>query len=172
MIENGLKPLERYQNSYDPWRCQCLTCGAEVTPRYYNIRGGWGGCSTCSPGGFDPAKPALVYLVTHESLGAAKVGICQASGPRLSEHVRLGWRVLASERVPGERAIAVEKAVLSWWRVELGLPPFLGREEMPQGGWTETVDLDAIDVAATVDRIRTLATREATECVLLVNVPG
>lgn len=40
---------------------------------------------------------------------------------------------------------------------ELGLPQFLGKEEMPQVGWTETVDLDAIDLPATIDRIRTLA---------------
>jgi hypothetical protein len=31
------------------------------------------------------------------------------------------------------------------------------RRGLPQGGWTETVDADAIDILATIERIRSLA---------------
>ncbi len=47
MIEKGLEPLEPYSGSGKQWRCRCLTCGAEVTPRYTNIKQGWGGCRSC-----------------------------------------------------------------------------------------------------------------------------
>ena len=47
MIENGLEPLEPYPGPARPWRCRCLRCGTEVTPRYGNIKQGWGGCRTC-----------------------------------------------------------------------------------------------------------------------------
>jgi hypothetical protein len=47
MIEHGLEPLEPYPGAGCQWRCRCLRCGAEVTPRYSNIRQGWGGCPAC-----------------------------------------------------------------------------------------------------------------------------
>jgi len=34
MIERHLEPLEQYPGSSRLWRCRCLRCGAEVTPRY------------------------------------------------------------------------------------------------------------------------------------------
>jgi hypothetical protein len=42
MIEHGLEPLEQYPGSGKQWRCRCLSCGDEVTPRYTNIKQGWG----------------------------------------------------------------------------------------------------------------------------------
>ena len=44
-------------------------------------------------------------------------------------------------------------AAARWWRGTLGLPPCLGREQMPQGGWTETVATGSIDLPTTVTRI-------------------
>jgi hypothetical protein len=58
--------------------------------------------------------------------------------------------------VPGELALAVEDNILNWWRAELALPAYLGKQEMPQGGWTETVDSAEIDLAATIRRIESL----------------
>lgn len=156
MVEHGLQPLESYRNSYEPWRCQCMTCGAEVTPRYTNIKGGSNGCGSCFPRGFDPTLPAVVYLVAHQQLGAAKVGVSREGGYRLKEHLSRGWQVLVQESLPGDRALHVEKEVLSYWRTDLQLPPFLGKQEMPQGGWSETVDLDAVDIVITIVRIRQL----------------
>jgi hypothetical protein len=58
---------------------------------------------------------------------------------------------------PGGRAIEIEKEILAYWRKDLDLPHYLSKHEMPQGGWTETVDADAIDILATIERIKTLA---------------
>ncbi len=91
------------------------------------------------------------------ALGAAKVGIADMSGSRLAEHRREGWQILAAFQVTAKAAIAIETDVLSWWRGELGLPSFLRRDQMPQGGWTETVAAGRVDLAATVTRICNLA---------------
>jgi hypothetical protein len=58
--------------------------------------------------------------------------------------------------VPSELAIEIEKNILCWWRRDLNLPRYLSKHEMPQNGWTETVELDGIDIPATVRRIREL----------------
>jgi hypothetical protein len=82
---------------------------------------------------------ALVYLITHAKLAAAKVGIADTSGLRLAQHRREGWQILAVFRVSAKSAAAIETDVLKWWRGALGLPSYLTRDHMPQGGWTETV---------------------------------
>lgn len=104
--------------------------------------------------------PALVYLVTHTAFGAAKVGVADAAGSRIAQHRRAGWQLLAAFQVSAEMACVIEDDVLRWWRRELGLPSFLGRNQMPQGGWTETVAADRIDLAATVTRICNLAVQQ------------
>ena len=43
----GLEPLEPYRNSRAAWRCRCLSCGREVTPRYGSVAMGQGGCVAC-----------------------------------------------------------------------------------------------------------------------------
>lgn len=45
----GLEPLDRYPGSGDPWRCLCVKCGQEVTPRFAMVRRGASkGCKYCS----------------------------------------------------------------------------------------------------------------------------
>lgn len=107
--------------------------------------------------GFNADQTALVYLITHASYGAAKVGIADPSGSRLAQHRRAGWQLAAAFQVTAKRAIAIETDVLRWWRGELALPQYLGPGQMPQGGWTETVAVGGIDLAATVTRICNLA---------------
>ena len=107
--------------------------------------------------GFRADEAALVYLVTHDAYGAAKVGVTDASGSRLAQHRREGWQILAAFQVTAKAAIAIETGILRWWRGELGLPSFLRRDQMPQGGWTETVAAGQVDLAATVTRICNLA---------------
>jgi hypothetical protein len=107
--------------------------------------------------GFRADGAALVYLITHAAYGAAKVGIADMSGSRLAEHRREGWQIVAVFQVTAKAAIAIETDVLRWWRGELGLPSFLGRGQMPQGGWTETVAAAAVDLAATVAHVCELA---------------
>jgi hypothetical protein len=107
--------------------------------------------------GFRADEAALVYLITHAELGAAKVGIADTSGLRLAQHRREGWQILAVFQVSAKSAAAIETDVLKWWRGALGLPSYLTRDQMPQGGWTETVAAGRVDLAATVTRICNLA---------------
>lgn len=152
-----LEPLERYPGSIRPWRCSCLKCGRTVTPCYSTIQRGGGGCRWCAKSGFKSGEAAVVYLIAHPGHGAAKIGVTDSAGARVQKHRQRGWQVLATVEVPGEVALAIEGEVLNWWRAELGLASYLGKEEMPQGGWTETIDLLEIDVASTIRRIKSLA---------------
>ena len=111
-----------------------------------------------------PAVPAgggaaLVYLITHPKLGAAKVGIADTSGLRLAQHRRAGWQVAAVFSVAAGRAAAVEAAMLEGWR-RAGMPSYLAQGQMPQGGWTETVALGRLDLAAEVTRLCKLAVQQ------------
>ena len=40
----------------------------------------------------------------------------------------------------------MEQDIIKWFRVEIGLPIYLSDNQMPQGGWTETVDASEIDL--------------------------
>lgn len=160
MLVAGFEPLEPFPGSNSRWRCRCLECGTEISPTYYTVKAG-GGCRACGVrGGFKPNKAALVYLIYHETHHAIKVGIGNVDADRLDRHRRCGWVVLAIEYVSGERAPAIERDILDWWRKDLGLPPYLSESEMPSRGWTETVDADAIDILSTIERIKALAASE------------
>lgn len=106
-----------------------------------------------------PGATALVYLVTHTELGAAKVGVSDPAGARIAQHRRAGWQLAAAFLVSGSGAVAIEADVLRWWRTGLGLPSYLRSDQMPQGGWTETVAAARIDLAATVARACEMALR-------------
>lgn len=157
MRASHLEPLEPYPGSPVPWECRCLKCGRTVKPTHSNIKQGVGGCRWCKDSGFKAADAAIVYLIVHPLHGAAKVGVTDTSGTRLKNHSGRGWQTVATVPVLGEQALAIEKNILGWWRTGLGLPPYLSKHEMPQGGWTETVDLDVINIPATIDRIKALA---------------
>lgn len=153
----GLDPLEPYPGSNRDWACRCSKCGRSVKPRYSTVARGMGGCRWCRNSGFKVDDVAVVYLISHAGFGSLKIGITGTSDIRLTHHRRHGWDVLAVVTVPGRRAIEIERAILVEWRTGLGLPPHLSKSEMPRGGWTETVDADAVDVPASVARIRSLA---------------
>jgi hypothetical protein len=89
--------------------------------------------------GFTGERRALVYLITHDRYSAAKVGVSDVAGTRLAGHRQRGWQLAAAFQVPAKTAIEIETKILCWWRGELGLPSFLNRAQVPQGGWTETV---------------------------------
>jgi hypothetical protein len=158
-----LEPLAQYPGSLRPWKCRCTTCGRTVQPCYSTIQRGSGGCRWCRDSGFKSGEDAIVYLITHSGYGSAKIGITDAAGSRLTKHRQRGWQVLTTVHVPGELALAIEKEILDWWRAELALPVHLGKQEMPHGGWTETVDSTEIDLAATTLRIQNLATGSVRE---------
>lgn len=160
----GLEPLEPYMSVMTPWRSQCRNCGREVSPLLNNIRKGQGACRWCSGKAVDAEDAVAVMraeslepLVAYPDLRAAKIGITDASGRRLKKHSTRGWQVLCTVTVRGERAQLIEADIIDWWRGELALPAYLGPQEMPQGGWTETVCVEEVDLALTMRRIRHLA---------------
>jgi hypothetical protein len=157
MKNANLEPQEQYPGSLRPWKCRCMKCGRIVYPCYSTIQRGSGGCRWCRNSGFRSAEDAIIYLITHPGYSSAKVGITDAAGNRITKHRQRGWQVLTTIRVRGELALAIEKEILDWWRGELALPIHLGKQEMPQGGWTETVDSTEVDLAATIQRIYRLA---------------
>lgn len=48
MIRAGARPLEPFKSKDAPWRCECLTCGREITPRYAPVHRGQGACKYCA----------------------------------------------------------------------------------------------------------------------------
>ena len=58
----GLEPVEPYPGALTPWRCRCVTCGREVTPRYANAQG-LTGCAYCFRNRVDPDEAAEAMRV-------------------------------------------------------------------------------------------------------------
>jgi len=78
----NLKPLTPYPgNTNKPWKCECLKCGAEVTPAVAALLKGQGGCYIC--GRSYKYSPAFVYLLHNKNLKTIKVGITNENAHRL-----------------------------------------------------------------------------------------
>ncbi len=153
MKELGLKPLVKFPGSNNPWKSQCMKCGTEVRPRYSDLRSGQGGCSNCADYGLNYSDKGYIYVITHEEMRAHKVGIAnsyksRAYDDRMYKHQKAGWKFYKKKEFKTlQQAYAVEQKVIQWLREEVGLSFHLSSTQMPQGGWTETVDSDEIDCA-------------------------
>jgi hypothetical protein len=94
--------------------------------------------------------------MTNEFLNCVKVGI-GASSVRITLHRRRGWELVKKwEFTKGENAIRVEAEALKHIRKTLGLTHYLSKEEMPQGGHTETFSLDqvsALNIRSYIEKI-------------------
>jgi Zn finger protein HypA/HybF involved in hydrogenase expression len=162
MLKSNLKPLVPYPGSGVPWKCLCLKCKKEVFPRYSTVRVRIGGCKYCATHGFDFSKGGILYVITHELLGAHKIGITNeaAKEKRLKKHEAEGWLTYKTVFFEnGNDAFEIEQQILTWWRTERGLPMYLSSAEMPQGGHTETVDSNEIDLMDIGNQIEVLMTK-------------
>ena len=63
MRARDLEPLEPYPGTMFPWRCKCLKCGREVTPRHNGVRRNQGGCAWCAGNKVDPAEAVALMVV-------------------------------------------------------------------------------------------------------------
>lgn len=155
MRSRGLEPLVVFPGSAKPWLCRCENCGRETSPQYNAIYSkSRGGCKWCADKGIDYAAPSIVYLITNKELGAHKIGIAAETSQRMVAHSREGWVTYKTLHVvDGYTAKQVEDQVLSWWRHDLGLAHFLLPEQMPQGGFSETVDADEVDLPLTWEQV-------------------
>jgi hypothetical protein len=148
MIANKLKPLEPYKNARAAWKCKCLKCGAIVSPSQTNVKRG-SGCKYCADIGLEYGKPAFLYVMVHKEFSSVKIGVGNhdSKPERITEHKNYGWVLLKKYDLPtGGHAAHVEKFVFRWIRKELKLPVHLAAEQMPQGGFSETVDADEISM--------------------------
>jgi hypothetical protein len=146
----GFRPLEPYPGSQTPWRMIHEICGMEVSPRLnslqYVLTGG-SGCNKCSDSTFNYAEPAIIYLITNSALSAHKVGISGENKKRLQQHRRENWETFKTLHLDtGEKAYKIEQEVLEWLKDVFGWTPYLTKNEMPQGGYTETIDATEIDL--------------------------
>lgn len=151
MRSAGLKPLDPYSKALDRWRCVCENCGKTVYPTHSSIKKGQGGCRFCAQIGIDYSGPGFIYLMTHQHLQSHKVGIGGSSRSRnrdrVTEHQKFGWSLSSRKDFEtADDAFQVEQKVLDWLRQEKNLAIFLSMLEMPQGGYTETVDASEIDL--------------------------
>jgi hypothetical protein len=87
--------------------------------------------------------------MTNAVLGAHKVGVTnhKTRVNRVNEHKKNGWVIFKTyDFVNGDSAFEVEQKVLFWLRIDKNLSSFCSKEQMPQGGYTETVDASEIDL--------------------------
>ena len=135
------------------WKCQDCEYSWPAECRF-RLRGT--GCPRCSKHGFHLAAPAVVYLVRHDALRAYKIGVSGVGSLRLHQFASRGWNKLLVETFEtGVDARSVERSVLLWWRQDLALPVWLGKEEMGRlAGFTETANADEIPQLGLIHRIR------------------
>jgi hypothetical protein len=149
MKSTGLKPIEPYKSSTSPWKCICQKCKREVTPTYSSIREGQGGCRFCADWGIDYGANGYIYLMTHRELSAHKIGIGNSvrsrGRSRIAQHEKKGWKLFKQmDFEVTDDAYLIEQKVLDWLRQVKKLSVHLSEVEMPQGGFSETVDASEI----------------------------
>ncbi len=158
--KNGFTPLVPYPGANKGWECICNVCERISKPRYTSMQQGMNRCKYCSVGGFDFNKPAIVYLITHPKLGAHKIGVAGAAkhNERLKKHKSQGWTIYRHKEFKlGIQAFTVEGKVLHWLRYKKDLSPYLSIEQMPQAGWSETVDASEIDLETIWAKVQELS---------------
>ena len=161
-LENNLKPLEPFIHTDKKWKSQCLKCNRIVYPTHHMVSQRSGGCRYCSTGGLDFTLPAYIYLITNIELQAHKIGISgeYANEDRLWDHIKQGWTLYKKKTfLTADKALFVEQLTLQWLREERGLPAFLSKEQMPQAGWTETVDASEIDLPSIWSKVEDLSVK-------------
>jgi hypothetical protein len=160
MIQNNIEPIVEYPGSGIPWQSKCMKCSRIVSPRYSSVKRKIGGCKYCASYGYDFSSPGILYLLTHLDLESHKIGITNinAKEKRLEKHSKQGWIIYEKWLFEnGNNAFEVEQELLSWIREDLNLPAYLGKTQMPQGGYTETVDSKEIELSEIVQKVKTLS---------------
>ena len=158
----GFTPLVEFKNAKTPWKSKHNVCGKTVSPTYGSLKEGRG-CKYCQIGGINLLAPGYLYLITNELLNSHKIGIggSFSSQDRLDLHLRQGWKIYKKiVYKTAEQAYEIEQAILTWLRIDLDLPQYLTREEMPQRGHTETVDASEIDLPIILNKINELSLKQ------------
>jgi hypothetical protein len=87
---------------------------------------------------------SIFYILYSPYHKAVKIGISDISGKRFAAHRQRGWLLVAYWHFfEGDKARAIESLVLQTLKKKH--KPFLHKEDMPQGGYTETFDASKIN---------------------------
>jgi recombinational DNA repair protein (RecF pathway) len=167
MQESGLIPLVDYPGINKPWKSKCKKCKKVVSPWFVSVRNG-GGCINCANFGFQPNSPAYLYLITNSELGAHKVGVGNSGKPlkkdRIRSHSNRGWKTYKKwDFSEGSFALDIERDCLLIIRNDLGIVPYLSREQMPQGGWTETFSEELLSLPDAAKLVSGLMKKQSRE---------
>lgn len=140
MRARGFEPIGPYVGSSEKWLCRCNKCGLESFKRLYSLNSETQkGCTHCSV----RELGSIVYLVESRDLRSYKVGVGKLR--RIQDHVSRAWVLHRTWDLESpSMAYKLESEVLRYIREIWGLPSFLGKPEMPQGGHTETFSADEI----------------------------
>ena len=115
------------------------------------------GCPRCNIGGFDATQAGLFYFLMSTSLSARKIGITNTERryDRIAAYGS-GWEVVfTTSHDDGQLVRDLETQVLRWLRKDVGLPPYLGKEEMgAAGGHTETFSMEGVSNREVLTKIR------------------
>lgn len=138
----GFEPLGDFISSKKGIQVRCLNCNKTFLKNYDSLQSGRG-CKYCQTAALELLAPAYFYIIVNHDLRALKVGISNLfrKTDRIKAHEKEGWLVLYRQDLDtGELAFELEQRVLTWLRQEKKLGIYLVKDQMPQGGWTETVD--------------------------------
>lgn len=149
----GLTLIDRnYRGVQYKHQTLCNVCGHkwESTPSHISLGSG---CPNCAKGGIKTNLPGYVYLISHSELNAHKIGIANSAKTKLADrlyhHGKQGWVLVKRWDFKDSSKIqAIEKQVFKILRKEMDIPPYLAKDDMPFGGWTETLSADAISVTS------------------------
>lgn len=160
-LTRGLKPLTKYPGATKPWKISCLKCKriSRVSWIAMQIKRKNAGCSSCTEHGFKPLEPAYLYLITHKTKNAHKVGIGNKNAKRIELHIKNGWTVhRVYEFTKGTTAHRIEQKIIEWFRVEKSIGPAFRSGD----GWTETVPAHEISLGLIHRKMRELGVNKAT----------
>lgn len=110
-------------------------------------------------------QQGVLYLLKSDVFSSYKIGITRQSSKsdRIEEHLKRGWLLIQTWTLENVvMAEAVEETVIEWWRRELKLKPSTTANDMPQGGYTETIRRNGIELSELVEFIETQCARKIT----------
>jgi formylmethanofuran dehydrogenase subunit E len=159
----GFKPLVAYPGAGFRWKCACLNCGHESSPTLANVQNGTR-CIYCARANIERTSGSILYLIQHSTWIAYKIGVGNRS--RLEAHRKHGWEIVKTWQMDSvQDAYRSERQILVYIRDVFGLPQYLDKSLMPQGGFTETFSGEEISTIKILDLVETvksgLNTRDA-----------